>query len=341
MVILVTGGCGFIGSNYVRYVLHSFKDVTVVNVDALTYAGNLLSLVDVQEKFLNKQYFFEHVDISDSLAVQNLFEKYSVDAVVNFAAESHVDRSIHDPSPFIRTNVMGTQVLLSAAKNAGVERFVHVSTDEVYGDLSLTDPAFIESTPLKPSSPYSASKAAADMLVYAFYRTYGYDVTITRCSNNYGPYQFPEKLIPLMITLASENKPLPVYGDGRNIRDWIHVADHCRGVHLALMKGKAGQAYNFGGNAERKNLEVIRTILDAVGKDESLITFVADRPGHDCRYAMNYELAQKELGYEPEYTFERGIHETIDWYRENTEWTQSVVSGEYLRFMKKQYVGDK
>lgn len=337
MNLLVTGGCGFIGSNYIHYIFNTFSDITVINIDKLTYAGNLLNLQSIEKEHGGKRYFFEHADIADANAVADVFNKYDIDAVVNFAAESHVDRSINDPSPFITTNVMGTQVLLTAARKANIERFVHVSTDEVYGDLSLKDPAFTEETPLHPSSPYSASKASADMLAYAFYRTYGYNVSITRCSNNYGPYQFPEKLIPLMFSLASTDKPLPVYGTGMNIRDWIHVSDHCRGVHLTLMKGKAGKAYNFGGNAERTNLEVIRTILTDLGKSEDLITFVKDRPGHDRRYAMDYTLAQKELGYEPEYSFERGIKETLDWYRENTNWLKDVQSGAYLEFMKKWY----
>lgn len=337
MNLLVTGGCGFIGSNYIHYIFNTFSDINVINMDKLTYAGNLLNLQSIEKEHGGKRYFFEHADIADANAVAGIFEKYDIDAVVNFAAESHVDRSINDPSPFITTNVMGTQVLLTAARKANIERFVHVSTDEVYGDLSLDDPAFTEETSLHPSSPYSASKASADMLAYAFYRTYGYNVSITRCSNNYGPYQFPEKLIPLMFSLASTDKPLPVYGTGMNIRDWIHVSDHCRGVHLTLMKGEAGKAYNFGGNAERTNLEVIRTILNDLGKSEDLITFVKDRPGHDRRYAMDYTLAQKELGYEPEYSFERGIKETLDWYRNNSTWLQDVQSGAYLEFMKKWY----
>ncbi|MCT4534416.1 dTDP-glucose 4,6-dehydratase [Halodesulfovibrio sp.] len=337
MNLLVTGGCGFIGSNYIHYIFNTFNDINVINIDKLTYAGNLLNLQSIEKEFGGSRYFFEHADIADADAIHTIFEKYDIDAVINFAAESHVDRSINDPSPFITTNVMGTQVLLTAARKAGIERFVHVSTDEVYGDLSLDDPAFTEETPLHPSSPYSASKASADMLAYAFYRTYGYNVSITRCSNNYGPYQFPEKLIPLMFSLASADKPLPVYGTGMNIRDWIHVSDHCKGVHLTLMKGKAGKAYNFGGNAERTNLDVIHTILGDLGKSEDLITFVKDRPGHDKRYAMNYSLAKKELGYEPEYSFERGIAETLDWYRNNTNWLQDVQSGAYREFMKKWY----
>lgn len=337
MYLLVTGGCGFIGSNYIRYVLNNYEQINVVNVDALTYAGNLQNLQDVQATYGPDRYFFECSDITNCLAIENVFNKYQIDAVINFAAESHVDRSIHDPSLFIKTNVLGTQVLLTAALTAGVKRFVHVSTDEVYGDLALTDPAFVESTPLNPSSPYSASKAAADMLVHAFQRTYDFDVVITRCSNNYGPYQFPEKLIPLMTSLALEEKTLPIYGDGSNIRDWIHVLDHCRGVHLALLKGRSGSVYNFGGSAERTNLDVVRTILGELGKDRSLITFVHDRPGHDWRYAMNYEHAQNELGYSPEFTFESGIKETITWYRNNTAWVDSIRSGEYLKFIQKQY----
>ncbi|UZP68578.1 dTDP-glucose 4,6-dehydratase [Desulfovibrio mangrovi] len=340
MRLLVTGGCGFIGSNYIHYLFRNDDSVVVVNLDKLTYAGNPLNLKAIEEQHGGTRYFFEKADIADPVAVRRILEDYAIDAVVNFAAETHVDRSINDPAPFVTTNVLGTQNLLTTARAAGIERFVHVSTDEVYGDLGPEDPRFTEQTPLKPSSPYSASKAAADMLAYAFYRTYGYPVCITRCSNNYGPYQFPEKLIPLMFKLASSDSPLPVYGDGSNVRDWIHVDDHCHGVHLTLLKGAPGKAYNFGGNAERKNIDVVRTILALLNKPESLITYVKDRPGHDLRYAMDYSLAQKELGYEPAYTFERGLAETIAWYQANGEWLQSVESGAYREFMQTWY-GDR
>ncbi|GFM34306.1 dTDP-glucose 4,6-dehydratase [Desulfovibrio subterraneus] len=340
MRLLVTGGCGFIGSNYIQYLFRNDDSVVVVNLDKLTYAGNPLNLKNIEDQHGGTRYFFEKADIADPVEVRRIIEEHGIEAVVNFAAETHVDRSINDPAPFVTTNVLGTQNLLTTARALGIERFVHVSTDEVYGDLGPADPRFTEQTPLKPSSPYSASKAAADMLAYAFYRTYGYPVCITRCSNNYGPYQFPEKLIPLMFKLASSNSPLPVYGDGSNIRDWIHVDDHCHGVHLTLLKGIPGKAYNFGGNAERTNMEVVRAILSLLGKPESLISYVKDRPGHDRRYAMDYSLAQKELGYEPAYTFERGIAETIAWYQANGEWLESVESGAYREFMQKWY-GDR
>lgn len=337
MRLLVTGGCGFIGSNYIHYLFRTHEDITVINLDKLTYAGNPHNVHAIQQQHGGTRYFFEQADIADPVAVRRILEEHAVDAIVNFAAETHVDRSINDPAPFVTTNVLGTQNLLTVARSMNIQRFVHVSTDEVYGDLGPDDPRFTEETPLKPSSPYSASKASADMLAHAFYRTYGYPVCITRCSNNYGPYQFPEKLIPLMFKLASSDTPLPVYGDGSNVRDWIHVADHCHGVHLTLMKGTPGTAYNFGGNAERTNMEVVRTILSLLDKPESLITYVTDRPGHDRRYAMDYSLANRELGYEPEYTFERGIAETIDWYRQNTEWLAGVESGAYRDFMETWY----
>ncbi len=340
MRLLVTGGCGFIGSNYIHYLFRNHEDVTVINLDKLTYAGNPLNLESIEKAHGGTRYFFEKADIADPEAVRRILEAHPVDAIVNFAAETHVDRSINDPAPFVTTNVLGTQNLLTMARSAGVERFVHVSTDEVYGDLGPDDPRFTEATPLKPSSPYSASKAAADMLAYAYYRTYGFPVCITRCSNNYGPYQFPEKLIPLMFRLASTDAPLPVYGDGMNVRDWIHVDDHCHGVHLTLLKGTPGKAYNFGGNAERTNMDVVRTMLSLLGKPESLITYVKDRPGHDRRYAMDYAMARRELGYEPRYTFEQGLADTVAWYQANGAWMESVESGAYREFMNTWY-GDR
>lgn len=338
MNLLVTGGCGFIGTNFIRLLLGMDKDVRAVNLDKLTYAGNPVNLRDI-EATLPDRYVFVHGDIADPVTVDRVLEEYAVDSVVNFAAESHVDRSIDDPAPFVETNIRGAQVLLEAARRRGVGRFVHVSTDEVYGSLG-PEGLFSESTPLAPNSPYSASKAAADMMVRAYWKTYGLPAVITRCSNNYGPYQFPEKLIPLMFSLALEGRPLPVYGDGLNVRDWIHVEDHCRGVCLALMKGKPGAVYNFGGDAERTNLEVVREILRVTGRPESLISFVEDRPGHDRRYAMDFSLAADELGFTPAHTFAQGLADTLAWYEANGEWLDSVRSGAYRQFMN-QWYGDR
>jgi len=336
MRLLVTGGCGFIGSNFIRDMLTRHEGLTIVNLDALTYAGNRQSLADVEAAHGGKRYFFARGDIANTELALYLFEAYGIEAVVNFAAETHVDRSISDASPFVSTNVAGTQRLLDAARTYGVKRFVHVSTDEVYGTLG-PDGKFSEDTPLAPNSPYSASKAGADMLVRAAHETYGMDTVITRCSNNYGPFQFPEKLIPLMFSRAMADEALPVYGDGLNVRDWIYVLDHCRGVELALLKGKAGEVYNFGGDAEKPNIDVVRTILAALGKPESLIRFVTDRPGHDRRYAMDFTKANRELGFTPAYDFTRGIKETVDWYRQNSDWLESVKSGAYRQFMDKWY----
>lgn len=336
MRLLVTGGCGFIGTNYIHYLFRTDPDVVVVNLDKLTYAGNPLNLKSIEDTHGGTRYFFEHADIADADAVTEILETHRIDAVVNFAAESHVDRSINDPSPFITTNVLGAQILLEAARVRGIEKYVHVSTDEVYGSLGA-EGQFTEQTPLAPNSPYSASKASADLLVRAYYKTYDYPAVITRCSNNYGPWQFPEKLIPLMFSKAMADEPLPVYGDGLNVRDWIYVDDHCKGVHLALTKGRPGQVYNFGGAAEKTNLEVVKTILAILGKPQDAITFVKDRPGHDRRYAMDFSLARRELGFEPEYDFERGMTETIAWYRGQQEWLHTVQSGAYLEFMKQWY----
>ncbi|MCL1985493.1 MAG: dTDP-glucose 4,6-dehydratase [Betaproteobacteria bacterium] len=336
MNLFVTGGCGFIGANFVRYVLKRESTCRVLNLDKLTYAGNLASLAGAEEAAPGR-YRFVHGDIGDHDLVAALFAEQAFDAVINFAAESHVDRSIADPTLFVTTNVMGTQVLLSAAFAAGIPRFVHISTDEVYGSLGPDDAAFTEKTPLAPNSPYSASKAGADFLVHAFHETYGMNTVITRCSNNYGPYQFPEKLIPLMLRRASRDESLPVYGDGGNIRDWIHVEDHCLGVYLALTKGSSGAVYNFGGHAERTNIEVVRTLLGILGKSESLIRFVQDRPGHDRRYAMDYSLAEKELGYAPKWKFSSGLAATAEWYAQNTAWLDGVESGAYRNFMQAWY----
>ncbi|WP_461210901.1 dTDP-glucose 4,6-dehydratase [Desulfocurvus sp. DL9XJH121] len=336
MTLLVTGGCGFIGTNFIYHMLGARPDLRVVNLDKLTYAGNRANLAPLEESG-DGRYAFVRADIADPEAVPRILKEYAVTAVVNFAAESHVDRSISDPSPFVTTNVLGAQNMIHAAMEAGIERYVHVSTDEVYGSLGPGDPAFTEATPLAPNSPYSASKASADLLVRSYCKTYGYPAVVTRCSNNYGPWQFPEKLIPLMFGLARAGKPLPVYGDGENVRDWIHVTDHCRGVELALAKGRPGAVYNLGGNAERSNLEVVRAILAVAGADEGLISFVKDRPGHDRRYAMDYSLAARELGFAPAYEFEAGLAETLAWYEANSAWTASIQSGEYRSFMDAWY----
>lgn len=336
MRILVTGGCGFIGANFIIHMLATHSDMVIVNLDKLTYAGNPANMAGVEKQYGGTRYFFARGDIGNAELAAHLLRVHKIDAVVNFAAETHVDRSIHDASPFIQTNIVGAQVLLETARAVGVPRFVHVSTDEVYGTLG-PDGKFSEQTPLAPNSPYSASKASADMLVRACHETYGYDTVITRCSNNYGPYQFPEKLIPLMISRAKSDEPLPVYGDGQNVRDWIYVLDHCRGVELALLKGRPGGVYNFGGDAEKPNIEVVRTILSALGKPESLIKYVTDRPGHDRRYAMDFTLAGRELGFAPSYDFERGMAETLAWYEANAAWMQDVKSGNYTRFMTAWY----
>lgn len=337
MHLLITGGCGFIGSNFIRLLLAKDPQVTLVNLDKLTYAGNLANLAALSPEQAARHEFVKG-DIADAPTLAALFAAHSFDAIINFAAESHVDRSIHDASPFILTNVLGTQNLLDAARKHGVPRFVHVSTDEVYGSLG-PEGLFREDTPLAPNSPYSASKASSDLLVRAAHETFGQDVVITRCSNNYGPYQFPEKLIPLMIRRALCNQPLPVYGTGDNVRDWIHVEDHCRGILLALESGLAGAVYNFGGNAERGNLEVVRAILQLVERPESLIRFVEDRPGHDKRYAMDFGLARTQLGFEPLMNFDQGLLHTVRWYEQHEEWIRQVESGEYREFESVWYGG--
>jgi dTDP-glucose 4,6-dehydratase len=334
MKLLVTGGCGFIGTNFIRLMLDSHPDWSILNLDKLTYAGNRLNLLDLEEN--EPRYDFVQGDIGDRDLVMDILKGNGIDAVVNFAAESHVDRSINDPSPFVTTNVGGAQNLMECARQCGTGRFVHVSTDEVYGTLGSSG-KFTESTPLAPNSPYSASKAAADLMARAYFETYGFPILVTRCSNNYGPYQFPEKLIPLMYLNAKAEKPLPVYGDGLNVRDWIYVDDHCRGVELTLTKGREGQAYNFGGNAEETNISVVTTLLSIVDKPESLITFVTDRPGHDKRYAMDFSLAAEELGFAPTLPFDEGLARTIAWYEDNTTWLEQVQSGEYRNFMDSWY----
>lgn len=335
MMLLVTGGCGFIGSNFIRLVLAERPQTAIINLDKLTYAGNLANLADLPPDQARRHTFVKG-DIADRALVTELLSRNAFDAVVHFAAESHVDRSITDATPFVTTNVLGTQVLLDAARQAGVPRFVHVSTDEVYGSLGEQG-AFREDTPIAPNSPYSASKAASDLLVRAAHVTFGQNTVITRCSNNYGPYQFPEKLIPLMIGRARRGEPLPVYGTGANVRDWIHVEDHCRGVLLALEKGRSGTVYNFGGASERANIDVVRALLRLLDQPESLIRFVKDRPGHDLRYAMDFSLAQRELGFVPAKTFEQGLAETVAWYQTHAAWVEQVESGAYRDFEKLWY----
>lgn len=336
MKILVTGGAGFIGCNFVHYMLEKHPEDEIVNLDLLTYAGNLESLEDVADA---KNYHFVKGDIADMEFIDSLFSKEHFDVVVNFAAETHVDRSITDPGVFVRTNVMGTQALLDASRKYGVVRYHQVSTDEVYGDLPLErrDLFFTEETPLHTSSPYSASKAGSDLLVLSYFRTFGLPVTISRCSNNYGAYQFPEKMIPLMFTRAFNDETLPVYGTGENVRDWLHVKDHCAAIDLILRKGREGEVYNIGGHNEKTNLEVIHLILKELNKPESLIRFVEDRKGHDLRYAIDPAKIERELGWKPEYTFETGIRQTIAWYMEHRDWWQHILSGDYQNYFKKMY----
>lgn len=332
MHILATGGAGFIGSNFVRYILEE-TDWQITNLDKLTYAGNLENLIGLQD---NPRYSFVHGDIADSRIVDSLFGDNNFDAVINFAAESHVDRSIQDSSPFIKTNIAGTQVLLDAARKFETDRFLQVSTDEVYGSLE-DDGFFTEDTPLAPNSPYSASKAAADLLCRAYYKTHVLPVLITRCSNNFGPYQFPEKLIPLVITNALEDKPIPVYGTGMNVRDWIYVLDHCAGIKAVLEKGGPGEVYNIGGGAQIPNITLIKMILSIMDKPETLITYVKDRPGHDHRYAIDPQKIESHLGWEQEYSFEKALVKTVSWYVDNREWWKNVKSGEYLDYYGKWY----
>ncbi len=331
--ILITGGAGFIGSNFVRYMLDTHPDYELLNLDSLTYCGNLENLRGVEE---NPSYTFIKGDITDKDLVFDVVE--DVDYIVNFAAESHVDRSIEDPAIFVKSNVMGTQVLLDAALNLGVEKYIQISTDEVYGTLG-EEGYFTETTPLAPNSPYSASKAAADLMVRAYHETFKLPINITRCSNNYGPYQFPEKLIPLMISNALEDKALPVYGDGLHVRDWLHVHDHCTAIDLVLHQGRDGGVYNIGGNNEKQNIELVKLILKILDKPESLITSVEDRKGHDRRYAIDSSKIQKELGWKPKYTFETGITETIQWYLDHQDWLETVKSGEYQNYDEKMYGG--
>lgn len=339
MVILVTGGAGFIGSNFIYYELDKYAEDRIVCIDALTYAGNLETL---EEALKNERFVFYRGDIADGEFVNGVFAKEHPDIVVNFAAESHVDRSIEAPDIFLRTNVIGTMTLLEACRNYGIQRFHQVGTDEVYGDLPLdrTDLFFTEETPIHTSSPYSASKAAADLLVLAYHRTYGLPVTISRCSNNYGPYHFPEKLIPLMISRALADESLPVYGSGENVRDWLYVKDHCSAIDLVMRKGRDGEVYNIGGHNERTNLQVVKTILKELGKPETLITYVKDRPGHDMRYAIDPTKIRSELGWQPETSFDDGIKQTIRWYLDNRTWWEHILAGDYRNYYERMY-GDR
>ena len=336
MKIIVTGGAGFIGGNFVHYMIKKYPDYPIICLDKLTYAGNLETLESVMD---NPHFTFVKGDIADREFVYDLFEKEKPDIIVNFAAESHVDRSITDPGIFLQTNVIGTGVLLDACRIYGIERYHQVSTDEVYGDLPLSRPDlfFTEATPLHTSSPYSASKASADLLVLAYHRTFGLPVTISRCSNNYGPYHFPEKLIPLMIANCLNDKPLPVYGKGENVRDWLYVEDHCAAIDLIIHNGKVGEVYNIGGHNERTNLQVVETIIDALGKSRDLIKYVTDRPGHDMRYAIDPTKIHDELGWEPKTKFDDGIKKTIQWYLDNKEWWERIISGEYQNYYDKMY----
>ena len=336
MTILITGGAGFIGTNFVYYQLQHHPEDQVVCLDALTYAGNLENLT---EALKNPRFRFVKGDIADREAVNALFEEEKPDIVVNFAAESHVDRSITQPELFLRTNIMGTQVLMDACRKYGVQRYHQVSTDEVYGDLPLERPDlfFTEDTPIHTSSPYSASKASADLLVLAYFRTFHLPVSITRCSNNYGPYHFPEKLIPLMITRALNDQSLPVYGKGENVRDWLYVEDHCAAIDLVMRKGREGEVYNVGGHNERTNLDVVKTVLRELGKPESLITFVTDRPGHDRRYAIDPSKIHAELGWLPRTKFDDGIHQTVQWYLDNRQWWEHILAGEYQNYYQAMY----
>lgn len=347
--ILVTGGAGFIGSNFIKYMLQKHPEHKIINIDALTYAGNLENLKDIKD---NKNYTFIKADIRDREKIEEIFYNNDVTSVVNFAAESHVDRSIEEPEIFLMTNVIGTQVLLDTAKKywkvnpndkycleyKPSVKFLQVSTDEVYGALGETG-MFVETMPLMPNSPYSASKASADMIVRAYNETFGMPVNITRCSNNYGPYQFPEKLIPLMINNCLKEKDLPVYGDGMQIRDWLHVSDHCAAIDTVLHKGESGEVYNIGGNNEKANIEIVKLIINALGKSEALIKYVKDRPGHDRRYAIDNTKITTQLGWKPAYTFERGIKETIQWCIDNAEWFDNIISGDYANYYDKMYTG--
>lgn len=336
MKIVVTGGAGFIGSNFIYYMMDRHPDYQIICLDKLTYAGNLSTLEKIMD---NPRFKFVKMDICDRVGVYRLFEKEHPDIVVNFAAESHVDRSIEDPEVFLRTNILGTAVLMDACRKYGIQRYHQVSTDEVYGDLPLNRPElfFTETTPIHTSSPYSSSKAGADLLVLAYHRTYGLPVTVSRCSNNYGPYHFPEKLIPLMIANALNDKPLPVYGEGLNVRDWLYVEDHCKAIDMILQKGRIGEVYNIGGHNEMRNIDIVKLICKILGKPESLIVHVTDRKGHDMRYAIDPTKIHNELGWLPETKFEDGIQKTVAWYLDNRKWWEDIISGEYQNYYEKMY----
>lgn len=335
-VCLVTGGMGFIGSNFIRFVLESNIDLKIINVDKLTYAGNPENLKSIEEKYPN-QYKFYRIDIRDFDAIDNIIQKDDIDYIINFAAESHVDRSIYNPSLFCDTNISGTISLLNSAKKNNIKKYLQISTDEVYGSLSLNDAPFDENHQLSPNSPYAASKASADLLVRAYYKSFNLPINITRCSNNYGPYQFPEKLIPLLINNALNNKELPIYGKGINVRDWIYVIDHCKAIVKVLLEGRIGEIYNIGGDSEISNVDLAKILLELMNKQKSLITFVKDRPGHDLRYAMNHNKITKELNWKPEVDFEKGLNLTVDWYVSNKKWLENVINQDYLKFYEKQY----
>lgn len=333
MKLLVTGGAGFIGSNFVHHMIKFHPEDTIVNYDLLTYAGNLENLKDVEN---HPNYHFVRGNICNRELVEYVIDQYDIDTVVNFAAESHVDRSITEPDLFVKSNVLGTQTLLDVAKSKNINKYLQISTDEVYGSLGA-DGYFTETTPLAPNSPYSSSKASADLMVRAYYETFGMNVNITRCSNNYGPYHFPEKLIPLVVTNALEGKELPVYGDGKNIRDWLYVEDHCAAIDLVLHKGKPGEIYNVGGHNEKCNIDIVELIVDTLGKSRDLIKHVSDRLGHDRRYAIDPTKIETELGWKPQFNFDSGIKETIQWYLDHEDWWRKIKSGEYMDYYKKQY----
>lgn len=333
MSILVTGAAGFIGSNFLRILLAN-TDEKIIAYDALTYAGNLENIANLSKD----QITFVHADICDKKVLIQTFEKFKVKKIIHFAAESHVDRSILSSEPFVQTNIVGTQRLLDASKKHGIERFIHISTDEVYGSLGLTDPAFVETSPIEPNSPYSASKAGSDLLVRSYIETFNFPAIITRCSNNYGPYQFPEKLIPLMIHNAHNNLPLPVYGNGKNIRDWIHVDDHSRAILSVFNNGTLGEVYNIGGESELTNIDIVQKIVNYCGANPALIQFVKDRPGHDFRYAIDIQKIKSQLGWQPKETFDEGLVKTIQWYKENHEWLNRIISGAYKDYYKEQYL---
>ncbi|MFX1391950.1 MAG: dTDP-glucose 4,6-dehydratase [Promethearchaeota archaeon] len=335
-ILMVTGGMGFIGSNFIRYLLKLNQDFKVVNVDKLTYAGNPENLKNFDNRY-NKNYRFYKVDICDFHTIDNIMNKESVNYIINFAAESHVDRSIDNPSLFCDTNIFGTQTLLNLAKKHKIKKYLQISTDEVYGSLNFDEPPFTEETPLSPNSPYSASKASADLLINAYYKTFGLPTNITRCSNNYGPFQFPEKLIPLVFNNAINDKSIPVYGEGINVRDWICVKDHCTAILKVLLEAKVGEIYNIGGNSEIKNIDLVKKLLKILNKPESLITFVKDRPGHDLRYAINHNKITNELGWKPKVNLEEGLSITVEWYLDNKEWLNNVITKEYLQYYENHY----